>query len=32
VPHNHWATNALLVVILALFLAVGGQEVLNALR
>ncbi len=32
VPHNHWATNALLVVILALFLAVGGQEVLNAIR
>ncbi|MSR20224.1 MAG: iron transporter [Gemmatimonadetes bacterium] len=32
VPHNHWATNALLVVILALFLAVGVQEVVNAIR
>jgi Mn2+/Fe2+ NRAMP family transporter len=32
VPHNHWATNALLVVILALFLAVGAQEVVNAIR
>jgi Mn2+/Fe2+ NRAMP family transporter len=32
VPRNHWATNALLVVILALFLVVGGQEVLNAIR
>ncbi len=32
VPHNHWATNVLLVVILALFLAVGGQEILNAIR
>ena len=31
VPHNHWTTNALLVVILALFLAVGAQEVINAL-
>jgi Mn2+/Fe2+ NRAMP family transporter len=32
VPHNRWATNALLVVILALFLVLGGQEVLNAVR
>jgi Mn2+/Fe2+ NRAMP family transporter len=32
VPHNRWATNLLLVVILALFLVVGGQEVLNAIR
>jgi Mn2+/Fe2+ NRAMP family transporter len=32
VPHNHWATNALLVVILALFLAVGAQEIVNAIR
>jgi Mn2+/Fe2+ NRAMP family transporter len=32
VPHNHWVTNALLVVILALFLAVGAQEVVNAIR
>jgi Mn2+/Fe2+ NRAMP family transporter len=32
VPHNRWTTNALLVVILALFLVLGGQEILNALR
>jgi hypothetical protein len=32
VPHNRWATNALLVVILALFLVLGGQEVVNAVR
>jgi Mn2+/Fe2+ NRAMP family transporter len=32
VPHNSWSTNALLIVILALFLAVGAQEVLNAIR
>ena len=32
VPHNHWVTNALLVVILALFLAVGAQEIVNAIR
>jgi Mn2+/Fe2+ NRAMP family transporter len=32
VPHNHWTTNALLVVILALFVAVGAQEVLPYLR
>jgi len=31
VPRNHWTTNALLVVILAMFLVVGAQEVLNAL-
>jgi Mn2+/Fe2+ NRAMP family transporter len=31
VPRNHWATNALLVVILAMFLVVGAQEILNAL-
>ena len=30
VPHNHWTTNALLVVILALFVVVGAQEVFNA--
>ncbi len=30
VPHNHWATNALLVAILALFVAVGVQEVRSA--
>lgn len=32
VPRNHWVTNVLLVVILALFLAVGAQEVVNAIR
>jgi hypothetical protein len=31
VPHNHWTTNMVLVVILALFVAVGAQEVMNAL-
>jgi hypothetical protein len=31
VPRNHWTTNALLAVILAMFLIVGAQEVLNAL-
>jgi UDP-N-acetylmuramyl pentapeptide synthase len=31
VPHNHWLTNAILVAILALFVAVGVQEVRNAL-
>jgi Mn2+/Fe2+ NRAMP family transporter len=31
VPRNHWTTNALLIVILAMFLVVGAQEVLNAL-
>ena len=32
VPHNHWTTNALLVVILALFVFVGAQEAMGALR
>jgi Mn2+/Fe2+ NRAMP family transporter len=31
VPRNHWTTNALLVVILALFVAVGVQEIANRL-
>lgn len=31
VPHNHWTTNVLMVVILALFLAVGIQEIIGAL-
>jgi len=31
VPRNHWATNVVLLVILALFVAVGAQEVMNAL-
>jgi hypothetical protein len=31
VPHNRWTTNALLVLILALFVGVGAQEILNAL-
>ncbi len=31
VPHNSWATNVLLVVILALFALVGAREVINAL-
>ena len=31
VPRNHWTTNVLLAVILAMFLVVGAQEVLNAL-
>src|SRR6185503_16180858 len=31
VPHNHWTTNALLAVILVMFLVVGAQEVFNAL-
>jgi predicted exporter len=30
VPHNHWTTNALLVVILALFVVVGAREVIGA--
>ena len=29
IPHNHWTTNVLLVVILALFVAVGAQEIAN---
>lgn len=31
VPRNHWTTNALLIVILLLFLVLGAQEVRNAL-
>jgi Mn2+/Fe2+ NRAMP family transporter len=31
VPHNRWTTNVLLILILALFVGVGVQEVLNAL-
>jgi hypothetical protein len=31
VPHNRWATNALLLLILALFVGVGVQEIINAL-
>jgi hypothetical protein len=30
VPHNSWATNVLLIVILALFALVGAQEMINA--
>jgi Mn2+/Fe2+ NRAMP family transporter len=32
VPRNHWTTNLLLVAILALFVAVGAQEAIGALR
>ena len=32
VPHNNLATNALLVVILALFAIVGGDEAIRAVR
>lgn len=32
VPHNSWATNLLLVGILALFIVVGAQEAMGALR
>jgi Mn2+/Fe2+ NRAMP family transporter len=32
VPRNHWTTNVLLVAILALFVVVGAQEALGALR
>jgi Mn2+/Fe2+ NRAMP family transporter len=32
IPRNHWTTNAVLVVILALFVAVGLQEVLPYVR
>jgi Mn2+/Fe2+ NRAMP family transporter len=32
VPRNHWTTNLLLAAILALFVAVGAQEALAALR
>ncbi len=31
VPRNHWSTNLLLVIILALFLVLGAQEVVGAL-
>ncbi|HEY6363084.1 MAG TPA: Nramp family divalent metal transporter [Vicinamibacterales bacterium] len=31
VPRNHWSTNALLVVILLLFMAVGAREIIVAL-
>jgi len=31
VPHNRWTTNALLFLILALFVGVGVQEIINAL-
>ena len=31
VPHNHWATNVLLVAILVLFTVLGAQEAINAL-
>jgi hypothetical protein len=31
VPRNHWATNGLLVIILALFLFVGVREAMNAM-
>jgi hypothetical protein len=31
IPHNRWPTNALLVLILALFVGVGVQEIMNAL-
>lgn len=31
VPRNHWTTNVLLMVILALFAVVGAQEIMNAL-
>ena len=32
VPRNHWTTNLLLIAILALFVAVGAQEAIGALR
>ena len=32
VPRNHWTTNALLLIILSLFVFVGAQEVLARLR
>jgi Mn2+/Fe2+ NRAMP family transporter len=31
IPRNHWTTNVLLVVILALFVVVGVQEIANRL-
>jgi Mn2+/Fe2+ NRAMP family transporter len=32
VPKNHWVTNVVLVIIIALFFVVGSQEVFNLLR
>ena len=32
VPTNSWTTNALLLIILAMFLIVGGNEVVNTIR
>jgi len=32
VPKNSWTTNALLLIILAMFLIVGGNEVVNTIR
>jgi hypothetical protein len=32
VPHNHWTTNLILVAILGLFVMLGAQEVISALR
>ncbi len=32
VPRNHWATNVLLIAILAMFAIVGSQEIIGALR
>ena len=32
VPRNHWTTNVLLVIVLAVFLAVGLQEIDGILR
>ena len=31
VPHNHWSTNLVLILILGLFALIGAQEVMNAL-
>jgi Mn2+/Fe2+ NRAMP family transporter len=32
VPHNHWATNVLLIAILGLFGVLGAQEMIGAIR
>jgi hypothetical protein len=32
VPRNHWSTNVILIGTLALFVIVGAQEILGALR
>jgi Mn2+/Fe2+ NRAMP family transporter len=32
VPRNSWTTNALLLIILAMFLIVGGNEIVNTIR